>query len=412
MPGYNRIDLAAFVESVVPPAIIADNPELVEFIKVYALYLGQESFYINQLELQRDIDLIEESLLTELQNEIGTPIPRTFAADPRTFYKHLVDFYKSRGTPESIKAFFRLIYDDEVDIYFPKDDMFIPSDGKWKDQREITNSKGEEIGIKARPDLYTPMHTWTIAAVTGDGTYINFADDDGFSPVFDGDVITVNGVHEPDVTFSISQVYSAPEWYNLHKITFADRTLVVDDVIKSYRPGLFTVTDGFVSDTKKIQDSYFYQKFSYVLRTGKSISDWKNAFIRLIHPAGFNFFGEVFINLLSTSQWRVQPGYQESGVPFRITINWLTQFLTLSELGTFIEKTWSLDMSSNEIGLDDHFDNIKFLNWRPIGDYSQYTLQDVINNNIGTQTGCQIYTCTPLNSDTSYDSSACTLTIP
>jgi len=69
-------------------------------------------------------------------------------------------------------------------------------------------------------------------------------------------------------------------------------------------------------------------------------------------------------------------------------------------------------MSSNEIGLNDHFDNIKFLNWRPIGDYSQYTLQDVINNNIGTQTGCQIYTCTPLNSDTSYDSSACTLTIP
>tara|TARA_Y100000294_G_scaffold171290_1_gene184540 strand:+ start:2627 stop:3838 length:1212 start_codon:yes stop_codon:yes gene_type:complete len=403
MPGYNRIDLAAFVESVVPPAIIADNPELVEFIKVYALYLGQESFYINQLELQRDIDLIEESLLTELQNEIGTPIPRTFAADPRTFYKHLVDFYKSRGTPESIKAFFRLIYDDEAEIYFPKDDMFIPSDGKWKDQTD---------DIKTNPENYTPSHTWTIAAVTGDGTYINFADDDGFSPVFDGDVITVNGVHEPDVTFSISQVYSAPEWYNLHKITFTDRTLTIDDVIKSYRPGLFTVTDGFVSDTKKIQDSYFYQKFSYVLRTGKSISDWKNAFIRLIHPAGFNFFGEVFINLLSTSQWRVQPGYQESGVPFRITINWLTQFLTLSELGTFIEKTWSLDMSSNEIGLDDHFDNIKFLNWRPIGDYSQYTLQDVINNNIGTQTGCQIYTCTPLNSDTSYDSSACTLTIP
>ncbi len=310
-----------------------------------------------------------------------------------------------------------MIYDDEAEIYFPKDDMFIPSDGKWKDQRYITNSKGEEIGIKARPDLYTPMHTWTIAAVTGDGTYINFPDDDDFSPVFDGDVIAVNGVHEPDVTFSISQVYSAPEWYNLHKITFTDRTLAVGDVIKSYRPGLFTVTDGFVSDIKKIQDSYFYQKFSYVLRTGKSISDWKNAFIRLIHPAGFNFFGQVFINLLSTSQWisdsgykLVQPGYQETGVPFRITINWLTQFLTLSELGTFVEKTWSKDMAHQEIGLDDHFANIKFLNWRPIGDYSQYTLQDVINNNIGTQMGCQIYTCTPLNSDTSYDSSACTLT--
>ena len=398
--AYNFINISSFVDDLIPDAIVNDNPELIEFIKVYALYLEQQSFYVNQLEFQRDIDLIEEKLLTELQNEIGSPIPRTFAADPRTFYKHLVDFYKSRGTPESIKAFFRLIYDDEVEIYFPKDDMFIPSDGKWKDQ---------STDIKANPGNYTPSHTWTIGSTT---TFINFADDGGFTPNFDGDIITVNGVHEPDVTFSISQAYSAPDWYNLHKVTFTDRTLAVSDVVRSYRPGLFTVDDGFVSDKKKLQDSLFYQKFSYVLRTGKSISDWKNAFIRLIHPAGFNFFGEVFINLLSTKQWGVQPGYLASGLPFTINASWLTEWLSMSEAGTFIEKTINAPVHTNKVGLFDRFDATKFLNWRPLSDYSNYSIQDVINNNIGGQMGCQIYTCTPLGTNTSYDSGTCTLTIP
>ena len=52
---------------------------------------------------------------------------------------------------------------------------------------------------------------------------------------------------------------------------------------------------GFLSDNIKLQDSYFYQKFSYNIKTGKNLSDWKHAFDRLIHPAGFIFFGEVLI---------------------------------------------------------------------------------------------------------------------
>jgi hypothetical protein len=408
----NEFNISSFVDDLIPEHIVSDNPELVEFIKVYALYLEKENlsaYYLNQLDLQRDIDLIETSLLTELQNEIGTPIPRSFAADPRLFYKHLVDFYKSRGTPESIKAFFRLIYEDDVEIYFPKDDMLIPSDGKWYDQ---------SASIKTDPSNYTSYHTWTI---TSSLTTINFADDNGFLPDLDGDIITVNGIYEPDVKLTIEQAVSSGTTYNLHKITFTDRTLSSGDIVRSYRTGLFTTADGFVSDKKYIQDSKFYQKFSYVLRTGRSISDWKNAFIRLIHPAGFNFFGQVFINISMLLQRSGnQPGYQATGVPFSINIGAVYAQLLASELGTFVEKTWTIPTSgyagiryeNQPIGLFDHFENIKFLNWRPIQDYSDFTIEDVINKNIGTQIGCQIYTCTPnsASTDTSFDSVSCTLT--
>lgn len=388
----NEFNISSFVDDLIPEHIVSTSPELVEFIKVYALYLEKENlsaYYLNQLDLQRDIDLIEEVLLNELQNEIGTPIPRTFAADPRLFYKHLVDFYRSRGTPESIKSFFRLIYEDHVEIYFPKEDMLIPSDGKWYDQ--TTN-------IKTNPTNYTPYHTWTL---TSSATIINFADDSGFLPDLDGDIITVNNVYEPNVTLTIEQSVSGGVTYNLHKLTF-DSALSSGDVVKSYRPGLYTTADGFVSDKKYIQDSFFYQKFSYVLRTGKNISDWKSAFIRLIHPAGFNFFGEIFINIfMLTQRGGNQPGYQDTGIPFSIYAQYLNQYIAASELGTFVEKTWTIPTSDYDgiryenqpIGIWDHFRNIKFQNWRPISDYSNFTIQDVINKNIGTQIGCQIIQC-------------------
>ena len=48
----------------------------------YALYLersNESGFYLNSLDIQRDIDYVEEKLLTELQNEIGIAVPRDFA---------------------------------------------------------------------------------------------------------------------------------------------------------------------------------------------------------------------------------------------------------------------------------------------------------------------------------------------
>jgi len=459
----NTFNISSFVNDLIPEHIVFANPELVEFIKLYALYLEKtnlSAYYLNQLDLQRDIDLIETELLTELQNEIGTPIPRSFAADPRLFYKHLVDFYISRGTPESIKSFFRLIYDDDVEIYFPKDDMLIPSDGKWYDQ---------SAKIKENPSNYTPSYTWD-TSLTSDVTVIGFADDGGFLPIFDGDIITVatvitagsfvsgtkykiivltgtsqaqwniaagtngityevddtftaadvgegdgtviavNGDYEPGVTLTIEQAVSDGETYNLHKITFLDRTITSSDVVKSYRPGLFTVTDSFPSDKKFIQDSLFYQKFSYVLKTGRNIKDWKDAFIRLIHPSGFKFFGEILINIeMLIQRSGDQPGYQIEGLPFSINIGAVYLSLLASESGTFVEKTWTIPTSGYDgiryenqpIGIWDHFRNIQFQNWRPISDYSNFTIEDVINKNIGTQIGCQIIQCD--NADVSWN---------
>lgn len=55
------------------------------------------------------------------------------------------------------------------------------------------------------------------------------------------------------------------------------------------------IDDAGKIDYKKIQDSYYYQEYSYVIRSGIEISKYREVLKKLIHPAGLEVFGEILI---------------------------------------------------------------------------------------------------------------------
>ena len=59
--------------------------------------------------------------------------------------------------------------------------------------------------------------------------------------------------------------------------------------------GRFLSTDGFLSSDRVLQDGTYYQDFSYVVRVGLSLNVYKEAILKLAHPAGLALFGEVFV---------------------------------------------------------------------------------------------------------------------
>jgi hypothetical protein len=60
--------------------------------------------------------------------------------------------------------------------------------------------------------------------------------------------------------------------------------------------GKYIGQDGFLDEvSKKIQDSYYYQDYSYVVKTGSSIVDWRDDLLASVHPAGWAVFGQVDI---------------------------------------------------------------------------------------------------------------------
>jgi hypothetical protein len=55
------------------------------------------------------------------------------------------------------------------------------------------------------------------------------------------------------------------------------------------------VNDDGKLNYKYIQDSFFYQDFSYVIRSGLAFSDYADTIKRILHPAGLQAFGEIVI---------------------------------------------------------------------------------------------------------------------
>ena len=60
--------------------------------------------------------------------------------------------------------------------------------------------------------------------------------------------------------------------------------------------GKYINQDGHISEgSKKIQDSLYYQDYSYVIRVAKDIGEWRDSIKRAVHPSGFYVTGEVNI---------------------------------------------------------------------------------------------------------------------
>lgn len=91
--------------------------------------------------------------------------------------------------------------------------------------------------------------------------------------------------------------------------------------IKSFynKSGSFISEKGFLSSTNSnLTDSYFYQDYSYIIRSQTPIEIWRSLIKDVVHPAGFQLFGEVVVE--ADTGFINQPTFQSS-TPIVLTIN-------------------------------------------------------------------------------------------
>ena len=80
-------------------------------------------------------------------------------------------------------------------------------------------------------------------------------------------------------------------------------TATVNVVAIADTAGTFVNQDGHISDdAMRIQDSLYYQDFSYVIKVGRVINDWRDSFKKTMHTAGFYFTGQVNIESRISAQ--------------------------------------------------------------------------------------------------------------
>lgn len=106
--------------------------------------------------------------------------------------------------------------------------------------------------------------------------------------------------------------------------------------------GTYINQDGHVSENAmKIQDSLLYQDFSYVIKVGRSINDWRDSFKKTVHSAGFYFQGQVNIATQVSAELRSITGINsgEINTPIDSVINTLFTTIFGRRLGTIDDGT-------------------------------------------------------------------------
>ena len=120
-------------------------------------------------------------------------------------------------------------------------------------------------------------------------------------------------------------------------------TATIDVVSVSTSEGRYVSEDGHLSETTmKIQDSLYYQDFSYVIKVGRTIDEWRDAFKKTMHPAGFYFTGQVNIESRINSKMQMPVIGRVTGIqasPFISILNTLFGSVFGRRLGTTTDGT-------------------------------------------------------------------------
>lgn len=159
--------ISQFVESQFPDFYKEQGPTFIAFVKAYYEWLESNYSLVNSsntvitndlnvalkppirqsrnLLEYRDIDTTLTEFLEFFQKKYLYGIPFNIIINKRYLLKHILDVYRSKGSLQCYKLLFRLIYDEDMDVYLPGQDMLRVSDGKWKQPKYLEVTENDNL---------------------------------------------------------------------------------------------------------------------------------------------------------------------------------------------------------------------------------------------------------------------------
>lgn len=315
-----------FVEKSLPKFVDEDHPDFVEFVKKYFEFLEQEynslDLIINYL-IYNDVDYIMEDLKKYYKEIYASSFPEQFFESFSFFIKHVREFYQMKGSEESFKYLFREMFNAPVDFFYPSTKVFRISDANWhipyylvsetQNLDKINDFKNHPIrGQSSLAEGYvTEINYIKYSDSPFEKKYVlNISNREGF--FIDGE--TIKSLINPDLTMDLKQ----------------------NDAILE-KEGEWVDRSGMLSGNSYLQDNYYYQDFSYELKTSIDISDYKDLIKKIAHPAGFAFFFAIvpFLNSIIVENDNIE-----------------------SQISTFISWTRTPDITTVDQEQDNLLDNV------------------------------------------------------
>ena len=273
---------SVLVAEQLPDFVLEEGPKLQRFLEAYYEFMEQNSGAIdgtkNILSYQ-DIDTTTDSFLRFFREEIYKNVPDSALIDKRLLAKHIREMYRNKGTEKSYKFLFRALYNEDVDFTYPGDFMLRTSDGRWTEEKYLRVTGLSEVSAGAIEGQI----------VTGNSSSAYARVEKVDQVVEGGTLITELYLGSIVGTFSNTEVITSDVTSTNAQIT------VTGGPALQVKEGRYIGTNGQLSSDQRLQDSLYYQDYSYVLRSSQFVERYRETVLELLHPAGTKLFGETTI---------------------------------------------------------------------------------------------------------------------
>ena len=131
-------DISAFANEQVPEFVRQNHPSFVNYLEAYGEFLElceNPVGRITHFHDYYDVDWTTDEFFYLFKQTYLAPFPESFLADRTLVVKRVKDFYAAKGSIESFRVLFRILYGDEITVKLPKEFILRASDGTW--QRDI-----------------------------------------------------------------------------------------------------------------------------------------------------------------------------------------------------------------------------------------------------------------------------------
>lgn len=138
--------ISNLVQNQFPEFYKEDGENFIAFITAYYEYLEEEGKLTNtirNLKSYRDIDTTLDQFIEYFRRDLLPSIPTEAIADKAIMAKYIKNFNVSRGTLASYKLMFRALFNEDIDVKYPSEQILKVSDGDWRLERYLVTSYDE-----------------------------------------------------------------------------------------------------------------------------------------------------------------------------------------------------------------------------------------------------------------------------
>jgi hypothetical protein len=102
----------------------------------------------------RNVETSIDTYIDYLKDELYPSIPITYYGDKRVIASKFREFFQSKSNEDSYRFIFKLLYDDNIDFYYPGNDIIRVSSGKFE-KTQVIRTAASAFGYNALGNLFT-----------------------------------------------------------------------------------------------------------------------------------------------------------------------------------------------------------------------------------------------------------------